>query len=120
MQFPLITDTYQFKCTMCGNCCVGEQTVLLDLLDIYKMACYLNFTNTAQLFEENYVELFKNENEVWLPKIKFKSSPFMFCPFLLSEFISKNKFKSFCELHSGYKPLICSMSPIGRLIVRVY
>ncbi len=110
-KFPVITDTYYFKCTRCGNCCTGDQKVHLNLYDLYKMAAYHKFNNSALLFRSGLVNLIRTKNNVYLPRIRFKVNPFRFCPYLIN-----GENTGLCKLHPQMKPLICSLAPAGRVI----
>jgi len=109
--FPVITDTYYFKCTQCGNCCTGDQKVHLNLYDLYKMADYHKFNDTGFLFKNGLVNLIHTKSGVYLPRIRFKVKPFRFCPYLINE-----EDRGLCKLHPDSKPLICSLAPVGRII----
>lgn len=114
--FPVINDTYFFDCTRCGNCCTGDIRITLNLYDLYKMARFLKMASTEKLFEQNYVQLFKHEHNVWLPEIKFKSRPLTHCPFLLNDADEYNYIQGLCSLHPEYKPLVCALAPVGRIL----
>jgi len=115
--FQIINDSYLFECTMCGNCCSGDIRITLNLYDLYKMARYLKMKSTIELFDRDYVRLFKlDEHNVWLPEIQFKTNPLKFCPFLINEVDDKKYLQGLCSLHPEYKPLICAMAPVGRIL----
>ncbi|MEJ2544098.1 MAG: YkgJ family cysteine cluster protein [Calditrichaceae bacterium] len=115
--FQIIDDTYLFECTKCGNCCSGNIRISLNLFDLYKMARFLKLNSTKELFQDNYVRLFKHEeHNVWLTEIQFKSDPLKFCPFLINEADDKNYMQGLCSLHPEHKPLICAMAPVGRVL----
>lgn len=114
--FPVINDTYHFECTKCGNCCTGDIRITLNLYDLYKMARYLKMKSIKELFDQKYVRLFKNEHNVWLPEIKFKSRPLKFCPFLSNYADENNYIQGLCSLHPDHKPLICALAPVGRIL----
>ena len=127
MSLQIINNTYKFECTMCGNCCTGDQKVNLNLYDLYKIATYKGFRNTSQLFAEKTIQLVKGQNNAWVPQIKFKSlkrsdateslrKNYIFCPFLINELDDQHKLKGLCSLHPDIKPLICAMAPIGRVL----
>lgn len=114
--FNIKKNYFQFECTKCGDCCTGDMQVELNLYDLYKMSRFLKFESTQTLFEKNYVKLVLNEHHVWLPQIQFKKKPYQFCPFLINEVDDKNYIQGLCQLHPNYKPLVCTLSPIGRII----
>lgn len=107
--FPEIKNTYKFKCSRCANCCTGDQKVHLDLYDLYKLARFHNYAHTGILFAVGLVILIPVEQGVFLPRIRFKHKPFRFCPFLINE-----AYNGLCSLHPDYKPLVCTMAPVGR------
>lgn len=115
--FPIIDNTYLFECTKCGNCCIGDIRITLNAYDLYKMAHFLKMKSIRELFYQNYVRLFRHdEHNVWLPEIQFRTSPLKFCPFLINDADDKNYIRGLCSLHPEYKPLICSMAPVGRIL----
>ncbi|WP_456406870.1 YkgJ family cysteine cluster protein [Caldithrix abyssi] len=112
--FPIIEKTFAFRCTQCADCCTGDQTVFLNLFDLYKMAQYLRLNHTALLFSKKIVALKKDtQNDVYRPVIRFKSRPFKFCPFLINEWGENGKITGWCRLHPRHKPLVCSLAPVG-------
>ena len=116
VSFPIIYNTYKFECTMCGNCCSGPQEVNLDLLDLWKLGKFLGLKSTNILFEKSLVKLVLNENKVWIPQIRFKQKPLRICPFLMNEKSDDGEMKGVCQLHPNHKPLICAISPVGRIV----
>lgn len=119
MNFSIIKNSYNFECTKCGNCCTGDQKVNLNPYDLYKMARYKGFNHTKDLFDSRLVHLVKSQNNAWIPQIKFKSvskKKLKFCPFLVNQITDDNKLLGLCSLHPNLKPLICSMSPVGRVL----
>ncbi len=105
---------FQFACTQCAECCTGDQSVVLNLFDLYKLSRFLRFANTIELFEQNLLLLKKDEqNNVYRPYIRFKKRPFKFCPFLTNELQADGQLKGWCQLHPHHKPLVCALSPIG-------
>jgi len=114
-KFPVIRESYNFECTLCGNCCSGVQDVLLDWYDLYRMAIFLNFNHTSQLFKAGFTELRSGPALLRLPYIRFKVKPCRFCPFLENH-IDEGKITGLCRLHPGSKPLVCSLAPVSRTI----
>ncbi|MBN2424436.1 MAG: hypothetical protein JXR46_05600 [Calditrichaceae bacterium] len=91
-------------------------TIYLNPYDLYKMCRYFNFDTTDGLFLRNIIRLESAENNTWQPVINFRKKPFVFCPFLINEQDEQGKLKGLCKLHPDYKPLICSLAPVGRAI----
>lgn len=115
-EFEIINNKYYFDCKRCGNCCTGDQKVFLNLNDVYKLACYHKFDNTKKLFDCGIVILVQDQNGAFLPRLRFKLKPYQFCPFLIHEETNGNIFRTRCSLHPDFKPLICSLAPVGRMI----
>lgn len=114
--FPVITEHYRFDCTVCGECCRGEMQVFLNFYDLFKIARFLKFTSTKELFVKRLVKLKRSTGGAWLPQINFKTKPLAFCPFLINELTDQGDLKGLCSLHPKHKPLICAMSPVGRTV----
>ena len=104
-----VKDIYQFGCTMCGNCCTGLQTVRMDLYDLYRLAGYLDFADTALLFRQGIVTLTPGPHSSYIPILRFKVKPLRVCPFL-----EHTPTRGLCRLHPVHKPLVCSMAPLAR------
>ncbi len=111
-------DSFKFRCTQCGECCRGDIIIHLNLVDLQKMAEYLLFENTSELFERGYVGEAKLENGGFLPYILFKTNPVTepFCPFLENRLLENGEMEGVCRLHPHHKPLVCATAPIGRVI----
>ncbi len=71
-------------------------------------------TGTKELFDKKFVELKEGQNNVFLPKIHFKTYPYKFCPFLINDPDENNILKSYCSIHPQTKPLVCKLAPISR------
>ena len=112
--FSKVGEQFQFNCTQCADCCSGDQTVLLNLYDLYKLARHIKLPNTQLLFERKILVLkLDEENHVFRPQIRFKTKPLKFCPFLINEWTENNQIKGWCQLHPHAKPLVCALSPVG-------
>jgi Fe-S-cluster containining protein len=119
MNFPIIENTYQFECTQCGHCCSGDQKINLNPFDLYKMARYKGLNHSKYLFDNNIVHLVKSQNNAWIPRIKFISitkKKLKTCPFLINELDEENRLRGLCSLHPDFKPLVCALSPAGRVL----
>ena len=114
--WPEITQDFKFKCTLCGECCRGNMNVFLNLYDLYKLSNFAGYTKSDDLFKNRIVDLVVGQNQITVPKIRFKRSPTVFCPFLENELSDDNNLFGRCRLHPLDKPLICKLSPIARQI----
>jgi len=115
-EFTKVTDKYHFKCTSCGRCCTGGQKVFLNLYDLCKLGRYHKYESSRMLFDAGRVVLVKDQNQSYLPRIRFKLKPFQFCPYLLNIDTDPDTFRTKCSLHPDNKPLICFLAPLGRVI----
>lgn len=114
--WKIIGQHYHFECTQCGDCCRGDMQVELSLYDLYKMALFLKFNSTKELFSNGYVYLQQHPQGVWMPNLRFKTYPAKFCPFLINEADDQQYWRGLCSLHPHAKPLVCALSPVGRVL----
>lgn len=106
---------YRFQCTLCGDCCWGRQVVRLNKGDLVLLAQYRGFSDTGQLFTAGLVEAVR-EDSGWRPRIRFRTRPRRFCPFLVNSLTEEGSLQGLCSLHPGFKPLVCHLSPLGRTL----
>jgi len=68
------------------------------------------------MFEEKVLVWTEGQNGALQPFIRYKTSPAVFCPFLVNCIEESGEYKGRCSLHqSGAKPLVCRLSPLGRM-----
>lgn len=79
------------------------------------MARYLSLDHTEELMKKGYVLITRGQNGILLPQIRFKTSPFPFCPFLINDLTEDGTLRGLCSLHPHHKPLVCSLAPLGRV-----
>ncbi len=103
-----------FSCTLCGECCSGSMRVFLNTYDLYKIGRFYKLNHTEELFQKGLVEWADGQNDLQLPKIRFKSYPFPFCPFLMNDFSEELGLRGLCSLHPDHKPLVCKLAPLAR------
>ncbi|MBN1409814.1 MAG: YkgJ family cysteine cluster protein [Spirochaetales bacterium] len=108
--------SFSFECTLCGECCSGNTEINLNPYDLYKMARFLQASNTQYLFDKYYVILVRGQNNMLVPRIKFKTGKYAGCPFLENVVEDSRDIKGYCKLHPDAKPLVCKMAPLGRII----
>ncbi len=107
-------DDQSFSCTLCGECCSGDMKIFPNIFDIYRMGIYLKMTHSRELFEQGILEWSVGQNGINLPKIRFKTYPYPFCPFLINDFDEEKGLRGLCSLHPDLKPLICKLAPLSR------
>lgn len=109
-------ERFAFACSGCGSCCRGAMTIRLNLADLQRMAGYLGFERTGQLFEGGFVEELPLEQGIgFRPALRFIEKPSRFCPFLENVLDDGNwTLTGRCRLHPDLKPLVCKLAPLGR------
>lgn len=55
-----LDDTLPFSCTHCGGCCVHQEELLLNPLDLFRMAVYLGIT--VEQWLDRYGECYIGED----------------------------------------------------------
>lgn len=103
-----------FDCSCCGDCCSGDMDIFVNIYDLYKISNFLGLKNSKELFNSGLFTLEKGQNNMICPKIKFKTQPYKFCPFLTNSVDEDFKLKGYCKLHPYHKPLVCILAPISR------
>ena len=103
-----------FSCTLCGECCSGSMKVFLNRYDLYKIGKFYKLKHSEELFQKGFVEWADGQNNLSLPKIRFKTYPFSFCPFLMNDFSEEQGLRGLCTLHPYHKPLVCKLAPLAR------
>lgn len=100
-----LDETFNFHCTMCGNCCINREDILLSPKDIYNVSKELG-TSTDNFFEK-YCEVYiGNNSRIPIVRLKPHGSDNR-CPLLK---------KAKCRVHHA-KPTVCAMYPVGRCIM---
>jgi Fe-S-cluster containining protein len=107
-------ESYLFECTSCGECCRGDIRISLNLSDLRRMAAFLGFESTGQLFTNGWVAEESLEKGGFRPFIRFREKPLKFCPFLENRLEDSGELLGRCKLHPANKPLVCALAPLGR------
>ena len=95
-------DTFKFKCTMCGKCCVDREDILLNPMDIYRMSKHMGVPPVE--FFGDFCETYVGESS-HIPIVRLRpQGREKRCPLL--------KGKK-CLVHEA-KPSVCAMYPLGR------
>lgn len=99
-----LDDTLSFSCTHCGGCCVHQEELLLNPLDLFQMAKELGIT--IEQWMEQYGECYIGEDSR-IPLVRIHpQGETRRCPLL-----KNNK----CSVHKA-KPSVCGLYPLGRTI----
>lgn len=99
-----LDDTLPFSCTHCGGCCVHQEELLLNPLDLFRLAKELEIT--VEQWLDQYGECYIGE-ESRMPILRIRpQGETSRCPFL-----KNNK----CSVHKA-KPSVCGLYPLGRSV----
>lgn len=100
-----VDETFNFHCTMCGNCCINREDILLSPKDIYNMSKELGITpdNFFKKYCESYIG---SDSRIPIVRLRPHGADRR-CPLLK---------KAKCRVHRS-KPTVCAMFPIGRCLM---
>lgn len=97
------TDTFQFDCKMCGNCCRHRgEPIILTGLDTFRISQALG-VHPRQVIEEKTIGYIGDQSHV--PVLTLKERLDGSCSLLR---------KGKCMVHSN-KPIVCAIFPLGRI-----
>lgn len=97
------TDTFQFGCKMCGNCCRHRsEPIMLTGLDIFRISQALGL-HPGQVIQEKTIGYIGDQSHV--PILTLKERLDGSCSLLR---------KGKCMVHSN-KPVVCALFPLGRM-----
>lgn len=99
-----VDDAFQFRCTMCGKCCINRDDILLTPRDMYNLAKELGIT-TKELFDTYCESYIGSDSRIPIVRLKPRGSVKR-CPFLKD---------GKCSVHKA-KPTVCALFPIGRCL----
>lgn len=100
-----INQSFNFGCDGCGNCCKNREDILLSGWDLFKIAKYMNKSNTLEVISE-FAEVYIG-NTSKLPVCRLKPiGEEKKCPFLEGD--------GKCRIHP-VKPSVCGLYPLGRM-----
>lgn len=97
-----LDDKFRFHCTMCGSCCVEREDILLNPLDIFKLAKELKMSCFDVI--KTYCESYLGKTSRMIVVRLLPVGPKHICPLL-----NQNK----CSVHKN-KPTVCALFPLGR------
>lgn len=99
-----LNDTLPCSCTHCGGCCVHQEELLLNPLDLFRLAKELEIT--VEQWLDQYGECYIGE-ESRMPILRIRpQGETRRCPLL-----KNNK----CSVHKA-KPSVCGLYPLGRSV----
>lgn len=113
-----MSDFLSFECTLCGECCCGDQTIRLNGEDLALISQFLS-KNLDHLFAQRIVDFITDDNRFLRPVLRFKGfgkgkNRLRFCPFLENSWDAGGTLRGFCRLHPRFKPLVCALAPWAR------
>ncbi len=103
-----------FDCTLCGECCRGNQVVRLNAEDLTLLCRFTGLSGLAELVSAGLVEEVWDEPGILRPRLRFRQRPFRFCPFLENDLAEDGILRGRCQLHPDFKPLVCQVAPLAR------
>lgn len=100
-------EPFKFHCTMCGQCCIHREDIILTPKDLFQIAQELGKT-PADIVKEHCDCYIGHTSRI--PIVRLKPVGYdKHCPLL-----NGNK----CSVHK-VKPVVCAMFPIGRVVSAV-
>ena len=107
-----------FRCTVCGECCRGNQNVWLNPTDLLRLAGHLGYKDTGRLIDERIVVIEAGEHGVSRARLRFRRGPAgPACRFLVNDLDEHGRLWGKCSLHSSdAKPLVCRLAPLSRSV----
>ena len=100
-----LDETFNFHCTMCGNCCINREDILLSPKDIYNISKELGIM-TDDFFKKYCEAYIGSDSKIPIVRLRPHGADRR-CPLLK---------KAKCRVHRA-KPTVCAMFPIGRCLV---
>ena len=111
---PAIAGLSGFTCTLCAECCRGRQVVRLNGDDLQLLAEHAGLADEAALAATGLIEHVHEEPGFSRPRLRFRSRPLRFCPFLQNDLGEDGCLRGLCALHPRFKPLVCHLAPLAR------
>lgn len=102
-----LDEPFKFHCTMCGECCIHREDILLSPKDIYNMAKELKLS-TEDLFKLYCETYIGQDSRIPIARLKPRGQDKK-CPLL------KNRK---CVVHKA-KPTVCAMFSVGRCLIAI-
>lgn len=96
---------FMFRCTMCGECCINREDILLNAFDVFRMSKALN--TTPEEFCERYCDIYPGPESRLVVVCLNPVGDLKICPLL-----KERK----CMVHEA-KPTVCALFPLGRGII---
>ena len=96
-------DTFNFGCKQCGQCCRNREDILLNPLDLFKIAKHLN--KSIKDIMDEYCEFYEGSVSR-IPIVRIKPREYrQTCPF---------SDRGRCIIHAQ-KPAVCALFPLSRI-----
>ncbi len=99
-----LDDTFKFGCTMCGQCCINREDILLSPKDVFAISKELDIRPEELI--RNYCDTYLGESS-HMPIVRLMPvGEYKICPLLKGHR---------CSVHNA-KPTVCATYPVGRAI----
>lgn len=100
-----VDSEFRFKCNQCGRCCINQDTIILNPVDIFNIAKKKGMTTLEVV--EAYTEVYIGPSSR-IPIVHLlPNGPNGACPLLEN---------GLCSVHDC-KPLVCALFPLGRVAI---
>ena len=111
-------DNNGFRCSVCGECCRGDQKVWLNPSDLRRLAEHLHLEDEEQLGQRRITVSEAGEHGIRRPRLRFVPTPAgPACRFLINELDEEGRLWGKCALHgTEAKPLVCRLAPLSRTV----
>ena len=97
-----LDDSFKFRCTMCGKCCIDREDILLNAMDLFRMSKHMGIPPVE--FLNSFCEFYVGGSS-GIPIVRLRpEGPQKRCPLLHGKK---------CLVHEA-KPSVCAMFPLGR------
>ena len=107
-------SVFGYACTCCGECCRGSIDIRLNVEDLWRMARFVGVAQTGELALMGLIREEALEGGGLRYSMRFKQGWLKCCPFLENRLEDDGRLLGLCRLHREWKPLVCSLAPMGR------
>lgn len=115
----------RFECTLCGECCRGNQKVWLNPTDLERLSAYLGLKipgsgiDAQSVLVKKYIIVIEpGQHGVPRSRLRFPLTPAgRSCRFLVNDMGEDGLLRGRCSLHyTDAKPTVCRLAPLARIV----